>query len=1034
MMEDIRPASWHKASFEEFLHRRLPDLLTRRLRLSGYRAEYSGEYQCRIALQARSDAREFEVTYAAIPAPDEAGVFRAPDPEQGGRAVECNMGVGMQRHSGDGRELVVPPIADQDDLSAARIACVGEQLYSFIEQRLGQVPDEVELDEQLVRSLAPLDAWVRAFLAQAAQPLNGNNWLDRATHLRRLFLPNREEMFTPGHFGRTCPFETPEGPNIARILTIARGAEVRDGALIAVDDDPVATLGLSASAIPFLEHDDGNRVLMGANMMRQWLPPDESEPALVQTGLEPDIADFWCGRNLLTAYVSWDGYAFEDAVVISASCAAKLACPQPLEPGDKLSNRHGTKGVVGRVLPDDEMPRLVDGTPVELIFSVSGVPSRWNLGQLREAALGRVARMQGKPEVVPPFQAPSDDELRQRLRDAALPESGMEVLSDGGESLRRVCTVGWVYWGCTHHLARTKLMAFTDPAEGGQRLGRMEVQALCEAGAPTVVQELSNTCSAEREDANSLASRVAAASVDPAQTPSPRFVELADRLAMTGIQADVGADGLSLLMSTEGRESLVLAQPVSHPWLPDKQLSTVSMAPEADGFQQVADANARLSHLLDTGAPEPLMAETREGLTRVVAAFYDRLLSPGDLTCGTRLLFSGRAVLAPGPELSLDQLGLPEEVAWTLFGPQVSRELGNSAAAQQRSKKAKGVLAKILESSWIILNRAPSVGPTSLLAFQPVLVDEKVLRLHPLACRMMNADFDGDQAAVYLPLTGAAQREAQEKLSIRGHLERDPDLIEQLLPSMDALFGLACLSRSAEGCGKIATVIGCEPELEEGILTRNGVAKALRHLLLRQGADAALQAAEELMQVGFAASRREGGSVGPFVGSSVAIPEPPAGDDVDQWQAYHEEVMRIVALFRDYDDGDMGVVCLLSYSGARGSAFQIAHLIAAPGVVHDVDGELTPIRHGWRQGLTPSEAFARVVGARKGLYAVNSQFGALGEEHDARSKPAGHGVLSRARRATRPGVVFARAALQGEVDPLIDEYARLFVGLPRADG
>jgi hypothetical protein len=1032
-MESIRPASWHKMSFDEFLHRQLPDLLTRRLHLSGYRAEDTGDNQCCITLQVRSDAGEFEVIYVSIPAPDEAGVFCALDPECGSGAVDHSMDVGVQHYSGGGSELVVVPIADRDDLSAARIACVGDQLYSFIEQRLGHVPDEVELDEQLVRSLAPLDAWVRAFLAQAAQPLNGNNWLDRATHLRRLLIPDREEMFTPGHFGRTCPFETPEGPNIARILTIARGAEVRDGALIVVEDDPVATLGLSASAIPFLEHDDGNRVLMGANMMRQWLLSDEREPALVQTGLEPDAADFWCGRNLLTAYVSWDGYAFEDAVVISASCAAKLACPQPLEPGDKLSNRHGTKGVVGRVLPDDEMPCLGDGTPVELVFSVSGVPSRWNVGQLREAALGRVAHMQGEPAIVPPFQAPSDEELKQRLGDAGVPESGMEVLSDGGESLRRACTVGWVYWGCTYHLARTKLQTVTDPAKGGQRLGRMEVQALCEAGALTVVQELSNTCSAERDDAATLASRVAAAPMEPAQTPSPRFVEVADRLAMAGIQADVDADGLSLHMSTEGRESLVLAQPVSHPWLPDKQLSTVSMAPEADGFQQVAAANARLSHLLDTGAPEPLMAEAREGLTRAVAAFYDRLLSPDDLTCGTRLLFSGRAVLAPGPELSLHQLGLPEEMAWALFSPQVSRELGDSAAVQQRSKAATDALAETLKSSWVILNRAPSVGPTSLLAFQPVLVQEKVLRLHPLACRMLNADFDGDQAAVYLPLSGAAQREAQEKLSIRGHLERDPDLIDQLFPSMDALFGLACLSRSVEGCEEIAAVIGCEPDLEGGILTRDGVVKGLRHLL-RQGADVALQAAEDLMRMGFAASRGEGASVGPFVGSSVEVPEPPAGDDVDQWQAYHEEVMRIIALFRDYDDDDVGAVCLLSHSGARGSAFQIAHLIAAPGVVHDVCGRLTPIRHGWRQGLTPAEAFARVVGARKGLYAVNSQFGALGEEHDARSRPAGHGVLSRARRANRPGVVFARAALQGEVDPLIDEYARLFVGLPRADG
>ena len=321
-------------------------------------------------------------------------------------------------------------------------------------------------------------------------------------------------------------------------------------------------------------------------------------------------------------------------------------------------------------------------------------------------------------------------------------------------------------------------------------------------------------------------------------------------------------------------------------------------------------------------------------------------------------------------------------------------------------------------------------GRLPLLAFQPVLVHQQVLRLHPLACLMLNADFDGDQAAVYLPLTRAAQQEAQEKLSIRGHLERDPGLIDQLVPSMDALFGLACLSRSAEGRKVIAAAIGEDPALEHGMLTRNSLVQTLRRLLRQQGPQPALRTAEELMRAGFAAARREGGSVGPFVGLNLELPEPPAGDDPDQWQAYQEEVLRLLSLFRNYDDDEMGAVCLLTHCGARGSLLQIAHLIAPHGIVRDVGGRLTPVRHSWRQGLTPAEAFARVVGARQGLYAMLSQFSGLQEEYDARSRPAGYGVLSRARRAHRPGVVFARAARQGEVDPLTDEYTRLFVGLP----
>ena len=1044
-MQNPPTTPWHKASFDHFLLRSLPDLLTERLGMTGYRTEPEGEYTCRIALRFGRGTAQIEVEYPSLPAPDEEGVFRSARIEGGqadpGRAVGARgpqlafdgTVVGGQRYAASGTERVVVPVADRDDLDEASIACAGEQLCRFIEARLGQVPEEVDLDEALVRTLVPLETWFKAFLTQTAQFLNGNNWLDRATHLRRIILPDGRRMFTPGHFGRTCPFESPEGPNIGRVLTVSRGADIRDGRLVIVDDDPIAALGLAAASVPFLEHDDGNRVLMGVNMMRQWLPATDPEPALVQTGLEPAVDEFWCGRNLLTAFVSWDGDAFEDALVISETGARKLACPQPLEPGDKLSNRHGSKGVVSRVVPDEEMPRLPDGTAVELVFSLSGVPSRWNVGQLREAALGGAARIEGEPAIVRPFEAPSDQDLQQRLRDAGLPESGTVTLTDAGTPLRRACTAGWVYWGCTLHLVRDKMRAMTQPEEGGQRLGRMEVQALREAGAASVIQELTNTCSIEREDAATLAARVADGSIEPAITPSPRFAAVAAALARARIRAEVGGDGVALSQDTGSVETLVLVQPVPHPWLPEDRICEVVVVEDAKRHQQVVDANQRLSRLLDGAAPEALVDEARQVLTKAVAALYDELLSPDDLTFGTRVLFSGRAVLTPGPDLEVDQLGFPEEMAWQLFGPQVVGELGDAAAVEEQSVAATAALKQLMASSWIILNRAPSVGSTSLLAFRPVLCEQKAIRLHPLACRMLNADFDGDQAAVYLPLTAQAQQEAGARLSIAGHLARDPNLIEEIYPSMDALFGLACMSRSADGRQAIAGVTGTEPELTDGILTRDGVIELLRTQLASDGPEAALDAAQELMRMGFAAARREGGSVGPFIGATLELPDPPAGDDPDQWCAYMEEIWGRVAQFGDYDDEDMGAVCLLSRCGARATAAQVAALCAPGGLVRDVTGEILPVRGSWRSGLSPTEAFARVVGARQGLYRVNTQYAALGQEHDVSTRPTGHGVLSRARRSDRPGVVFARAAAQDEIDPLTDEYSRLFVGLPAAN-
>ena len=107
----------------------------------------------------------------------------------------------------------------------------------------------------------------------------------------------------------------------------------------------------------------------------------ETEPALVQTGNEPDNPYFWAGHNMLTAFITWDAHCFEDGIAISESAAQRMACPEPLEPGDKISNRHGTKGVVSQVLPDEQMPKMEDGTPVELIFTIATEAAQQEAGE-----------------------------------------------------------------------------------------------------------------------------------------------------------------------------------------------------------------------------------------------------------------------------------------------------------------------------------------------------------------------------------------------------------------------------------------------------------------------------------------------------------------------------------------------------------------------------------------------------------------------------------------------------------------------------
>ena len=146
------------------------------------------------------------------PLPDDEGVFRVAGIEV---AIFPSAQSDRQtRTYADPTNMVVVPVADCDDLSEAKVKCVGKRLHEFVETRLGQIPPDVEVDATILRSLAPLDSGVRAFLSQSAQVLSATNLLDRETHLRRLLVPNREEVFTLGHYGRVCSFETPEGPNV----------------------------------------------------------------------------------------------------------------------------------------------------------------------------------------------------------------------------------------------------------------------------------------------------------------------------------------------------------------------------------------------------------------------------------------------------------------------------------------------------------------------------------------------------------------------------------------------------------------------------------------------------------------------------------------------------------------------------------------------------------------------------------------------------------------------------------------------------
>ncbi len=1033
---------WHKVSYDRFLLEQLPELIAERMPLGGYRVEPAGSYSCRVTITLSTRQGEVVVDYEDLPQPDETGVFRV----------------------GDVHKVVVP-VADSQNLEQASIACVGEQLYDYIERRLGHAAPDLPWDAALARAWLPLDSWLAEFLAGSgdpvvAQPTDDANWLAWHTHLRRLLVPRGDDVIAPGQMGRVCPFETPEGPNIGHVLTIAAGAEIRDGRLVVVEDRPEATLGLSASMIPFLEHDDPNRILMGTNMLRQWIAQKQPEPALVQTGNEPDAAGVWVGRNLLTAFVAWGEGTFEDGIVVSASCAHRFDTPYPLRVGDKMSNRHGTAGVVSRVLPDDAMPHLPDGTPVDLVYNFASLHRRMNFGQVREAVLGRVAHVEGQVAVVPPFGGPDETALRARLVGAGLPESGMETLLQGrgGVPLAQPSTVGWVYWGRLFHLAADKLHVYTS-GQWGQVQGEMENYILRDMGAFEITRENLNTCSARRPDAGALAARLAAGPIAQAEPPTPLFVDLVRRLRVAGIAATLEDGQLAFGFAPSQPGSLKLARPVPHPWLRERSLTEIAMpevgpGPDTDevwnllfppggwttsqtlaaAYAALAEANERLARMLGGQVPDKLVSGAVAQLEARVRALFDVLLTPAHLRLSGRVAFSARTVLAPAANLHLDQVGMPEAMAWALFAPLVERELGGDAeAVTARSDAAVRALDAVMGRTWVIVNRAPTVSPTALLAFHPVRVPGDALHLPPLLCEWLDADFDGDQAAVFMPVTEAAQREAGEKLSVMGHLRRDPTLLSSLLPRLDALWGLAALSQQPSGLAEIEALAGGPVAAPHGFVTHAALADALCAVLARDSVDAVLPRLEGLMARGFEVAQASGASLAPFPRAGALGASRPTTETTAAWDAYVVELAEALAAPTDCAPAGLGPQCLLARATGRGLE-QLAWLIAGRGPVEDVEGRTAIVRHGYADGYTPDEMLSCVAGARRGLAQVIQQWEQLGRSFRERNVSHSLNVLTRALRSQHPGVVFARAAAVGEIDPLADVEARMLVGLPVVEG
>ncbi len=688
---------------------------------------------------------------------------------------------------------------DIDHLANRRIRCVGELLQNQFRiglTRLERVVRErmtiQDLDvvtPQTLINTKPISSAIREFFgsSQLSQFMDQTNPLSELTHKRRISALGpggltreragfevRDVHYT--HYGRLCPIESPEGPNIGLISALSSfanineygfietpyrkvdketgkitdivdymSADVEDNHIIAqasepvdkngklanervrvrfknevievdrsnvdyVDVSPKQLVSIAAAMIPFLEHDDAKRALMGANMQRQAVPLMITESPIIGTGIEyraakdsgilvlaeddgviqkvtgeaitvkykngktivhklrkfkrtnggtcinqkpivsvgeevkkgDGIADgpstqngeMALGKNVLVAFSTWEGYNYEDAILLNErlvkddvftsihieeyDCECRdtklgaeeitrdipnvgddslkdldengiirigaevrpgdilvgkvtpkgeteltaeerllraifgekarevrdtslrvphgeagtivdvkiftrensdelgpgvnqiircyIATKRKISVGDKMAGRHGNKGVISRVLPEEDMPFMPDGTPVDILLNPLGVPSRMNLGQVLEVHLGGAARMLGWKIATPVFDGATEEDVRNVLEHAGLSKDGKTTLYDGrtGDPFDKPITVGVMYMLKLHHLVDDKIHArSTGPYSlvtqqplggkaqfGGQRFGEMEVWALEAYGASYTLQEM----------------------------------------------------------------------------------------------------------------------------------------------------------------------------------------------------------------------------------------------------------------------------------------------------------------------------------------------------------------------------------------------------------------------------------------------------------------------------------------------------------------------------------------------------------------
>src|SRR5256886_2268929 len=332
---------------------------------------------------------------------------------------------------------------------------------------------------------------------------------------------------------------------------------------------------------------------------------------------------------------------------------------------------------------------------------------------------------------------------------------------------------------------------------------------------------------------------------------------------------------------------------------------------------------------------------------------------------GKRVDYSGRSVIVIGPELKLHQCGLPKKMALVLFEPFIIRRLKDlgyvhtvrsaKKMIERQTPEVWDILDEVTKGHPVLLNRAPTLHRLSIQAFEPQLIEGEAIRIHPLVCTAYNADFDGDQMAVHVPLSVEAQMEARMLMLAPNNIFSPSSGKPITTPSQDITLGCYYLTqnprRAATGDGDarlplFADAVEVEFAMAEGSVRTHDRIRV-------KNAYKQIRTVEQQYRKGIITDGERYNKI------------------IDIWTHAGDEISNVMFRTLEHNDGrkELNPVYLMVDSGARGNRQQVRQLAGMRGLMAKPSGEIIerPITSNFREGLTVLEYFISTHGARKGL-------------------------------------------------------------------